>query len=122
MPAATGSNLFRLRIQQTNGALVATLDAHDERVRVNDFHDFGGGFYFTYLIGTEDRGRGSYSLLIGPDSGWLIGEGILRDDRIEGTISFYPCMRGNWRGPNGETNAPTPTLEKQSWLPKRISP
>lgn len=119
-PAATGSDSFLLEIGRTNGALTATLDAHEARVRVNDFHDFGGGFYFTYLIGREDGRRGSYSLLRGPDSGWLIGRGIFRNDHIEGTISFYPCLRGNWRGPNGETNAPIPTREAEKWFPKRI--
>jgi SAM-dependent methyltransferase len=112
----------RLEIQRTNGSLEAVLVDRGVRLRMNDFYDFEGGFYFTHLIGREDRGRGSYSLMVGPESGWLIGEGVFRNGTIEGTTSFYPCMRGHGRGSDGKTNVTVAMWENEAWFPTRIKP
>jgi hypothetical protein len=84
-PCATGSRSVRLRIERRDGNLIATYLDQDKAIPVTDFYDCGGGFYFTLLIGREGN-----SLKITEDTGWLIGEGILDNGALKGTIEFYP--------------------------------
>ena len=77
---------------------------------MTDFYDFGGGFYFTLLIG-----RKGSSIRITEDTGWLIGEGILDNGEIKGTITFYPC--GDIPG---ERKASEPVIK--DWVPRLIKP
>jgi len=129
----TGGRPVQLRIEQRNGNWIGTysdpgwnstsLDPdwnsdmpENLETSVSDFYDFGGGFYFTFLIGRKKNPMGKgYSLLPDDNAGWLIGEGIVNSGAIEGTISFYPCREkplGNTTVQNGS----------QAWRPKRLTP
>lgn len=107
---ATGSRSVRLRIEQRDGHLTATYLDRDQALPVTDFYDFGGGFYFTLLIGREGS-----SLKITDDTGWLLGEGIIDDGVLRGTIEFHPY--GNM--PEGR-KADQPLIKK--WMPRLVQP
>lgn len=79
------SHPVRLRIEQRDGHPVATYIDGDKEFPVPDFYDFGGGFYFTLLIGRREHG-----LRLSADTGWLIGEGALEDGGLKGRIEFHP--------------------------------
>jgi hypothetical protein len=53
---------------------------------VNDFYEYGGGFYFTLLLGRMANGARE----TGPGNGWLVGEAVSEDGTLKGTIAFYP--------------------------------
>jgi hypothetical protein len=83
-----------LKIERRNGRLTATYEdpvrdvpsyVKKGPIHVTDFYDFGGGIYFTLLLGREGNSR-----RMGPDDGWLIGEGVAVNDSLNGTIAFYP--------------------------------
>ena len=81
------SHSVRLRIEQRDGHPVATYIDGDKELPVPDFYDFGGGFYFTMLIGRKE-----HSLVLSADTGWLIGDGVLEDGAIKGRIEFHPSI------------------------------
>jgi SAM-dependent methyltransferase len=113
---ATGPRPVRLRVEQRDGYLVATYSDGDKQIPVSDFYDFGGGFYFTLLIGREGNG-----LVISDDTGWLIGEGVLEQGEIKGTIDFYPYPRTDLPlGPDGKR--PSRPEVHQDWAPRLIKP
>jgi hypothetical protein len=87
-PCATGSHSVRLRVTQRNGRFYATYLDQDRTLPVTDFYDFGGGFYFTLLIGQEKR----HGLGIFEDTGWLIGASIIDNGTLKGTTEFYPTQ------------------------------
>jgi precorrin-6B methylase 2 len=123
-PGPTGERPVQLKIEKRDGHWIGTYtdrgwtndDPYERETSVSDFYDFGGGFYFTYLIGRlTGQGGGGYSLLPDDNAGWLIGEAIAEQGGITGTISFYPCNdkpRTNIVVQNG----PKP------WSPKRLTP
>ena len=76
---------MRLRIEKSDGQYVMTYLDRDQTIPVTDFYDCGGGFYFTLLIGRDRDG-----LKITEDTGWLIGEGVLDQGALKGSIEFYP--------------------------------
>jgi len=87
-------NPVELKIERQQGRLVGTYDdpsrdelpyRKHERVEINDIYDFGGGFYFTHLLGAAGGTR-----RMGTNDGWLIGEGVIVDGTVDGTIAFYP--------------------------------
>ena len=88
-PCATGPRLVKLHIERENGKLTAKyMDVFFDQEKVlpvADFYDFGGGFYFTILIGSNEHG-----VVITQDTGWLIGEAILEEGSLSGKIEFYP--------------------------------
>jgi precorrin-6B methylase 2 len=120
----TGERPVQLKIERRDGKWIGTYTdrgwntdhSYERETSVSDFYDFGGGFYFTYLIGRLiGQGGGGYSLLPDDNAGWLIGEAITEQGGIAGTISFYPCNdkpRTNITVQNG----PKP------WSPKRVAP
>lgn len=114
-PCASGSRSVRLRIERRDGQLVATYLDRDQEVRVTDFYDFGGGFYFTLLIGRKGHG-----IRITEDTGWLIGEGLLENGELKGTIEFYPWKTSHIPGVPGEKKAREPVIE--NWAPRLIKP
>ena len=61
------------------------------------------GFYFTILIGREENALG-----IDEDTGWLIGEAILDNGALKGTIEFHPY------------GATRPVI--QDWSPRLMKP
>jgi hypothetical protein len=79
------SHSVRLRIDRRDGHPAATYIDGDREFPVPDFYDFGGGFYFTLLIGRREHG-----LRLSADTGWLIGNGVLKNGVLEGMIEFHP--------------------------------
>ncbi len=110
---ATGPRSVGLRIERRDGRLTATYLDRDQEVRVTDLYDFGGGLYFTLLIGREGN-----SVKITEDTGWLIGEGVLDQGALEGTIEFYP-----WGDmPDGLKGGKTPEPAIRNWAPRLVTP
>jgi SAM-dependent methyltransferase len=93
-PCPTGPRSVKLHIERENDKLIAKYQDkffdEDKILPVTDFYDFGGGFYFTILIGSNERG-----VVITEDTGWLIGEAILEDGLLTGKIEFYPYSNAN---------------------------
>lgn len=116
-PCASGPRLVRLRIEQRDGQFTATYLDRDQVVPVTDFYDFGGGFYFTLMIGREGN-----STRITEDTGWLIGEGILDNGEIKGRIEFYPYGRSPFMPGEvpGERKAREPVIK--DWTPRLVKP
>ena len=112
-PCATGPRSVRLRIEQSDGHLIATYLDHDQKVSVTDFYDCGAGFYFTLLIGSDGR-----DLRITDDTGWLIGEAVADHGALKGTIEFHPY--GDIPGVPGGRKASQPVI--QNWAPRLIKP
>lgn len=131
-PGAMDSTV-ELKIERRNGRLTATYEdpvrdvssyVKKGPIHVTDFYDFGGGFYFTLLLGREENG----SRRMGPDDGWLIGEAVANENALNGTIAFYPYPRDLFSEfPRSNTSAPppaeikkTPRQGRRDWQPKRV--
>jgi len=112
---ASGPRSARLRIERREGRLSATYRDGDRTIPVTDFYDFGGGFYFTLLIGRTDDGS---SLRITKDTGWLIGEAVAGAGALKGRIEFYPY--GEIDDVTGGRKASQPVIE--AWAPRRVKP
>jgi hypothetical protein len=124
----------QLKIERRAGQLTATYtDKHralpmyedaSKPIPITDLYDFGGGFYFTLLLGRE----GSGGRRMGPQDGWLLGEAATHDNTLSGTISFYPYQH-RMIGTRPLMGQPTqsdanPALQNgpRDWQPKRIAP
>jgi hypothetical protein len=94
---------------------------------LSDLYDFGGGFYFTLLLGLEGSSMTRGSRRMGPDDGWLIGEAVAQDNSLSGTIAFYP-YRNQEIGfsalahPQGSDTKSVPQPACREWHPKRVAP
>jgi SAM-dependent methyltransferase len=94
---------------------------------VMDFYDFGGGFYFTLLLGLEGTTHVSTSTRMGVEDGWLIGEALAVGDGLEGNIAFYPyplsrlthLLEPGTPVARSSTNEP-PQIGRRTWSPKRV--
>jgi hypothetical protein len=70
------------------------------------------------MINRQKTNGTGYTTKITKDTGWLIGEGMLQEGQLKGTIEFYPY----------ETSGESSDLEKQGqqkidpWEPKLIKP
>ncbi len=114
-PCASGPRSVKLRIERRNGRLIATYLDGDQELPVTDFYDYGGGFYFTLLIGRQDDG---VSIKITEDTGWLIGEAVLDDGTLKGKIEFYP-----WSDMSGRPAEGKPSQAViQDWTPRLVKP
>jgi len=121
-----GERPVRLKIEQRDRKWVGTYAdpgwpsdfSYEMETSVTDFYDFGGGFYFTYLIGRSNHRRGGgYSLSGDPyNTGWLIGEAIIDGGEIKGTVSFYPYFQGQLGTNSTVKSGPL------DWHPKRTAP
>jgi hypothetical protein len=117
-PCPSGPRSVQLSIDKRKGELTATYRDRNKSIAVEDFYDFGGGFYFTLMINRQKAHGTGYTLKITKDTGWLIGEGILQEGQLKGTIEFYPY----------ETSGESSDLEKEGqpkidpWTPKLIKP
>lgn len=90
----------QLRIERRQGQLAATYtDKNREKTRwrddaqpipVPDIYDFGGGFYFTLLLGLEGTSLSRGARRLGPQDGWVVGEAVMDGDALKGTLAFYP--------------------------------
>jgi len=134
----------QLHVERRDGRLAATyFDASREvpayvgrnkPIPIEDFYDFGGGIYFTLLLGREATGgQASYTVArlqhhttsrrLGREDGWVIGEAICANANLVGTIAFYPYPMSLFmdlgtpaaRG----TNDPAPRIGRQEWVPKK---
>ncbi len=90
----------QLKIERRDGRLAATyLDksrnapydpSGGQSIPVTDLYDFGGGFYFTLLLGLEGNSLARGSRRAAPEDGWLVGEAVAQGTGLKGTIAFYP--------------------------------
>ncbi|MBN1974678.1 MAG: class I SAM-dependent methyltransferase [Sedimentisphaerales bacterium] len=114
-PCATGDHSVKLHIERDNGKLIAKYQDifHDKNtiLPVTDFYDFGGGFYFTLLIGSTEHG-----IRITDDTGWLIGEAVWEDGSLTGKMEFYPY--GNTNDNPAGAKITEPVINK--WKPNLI--
>ncbi|MFC1736378.1 class I SAM-dependent methyltransferase [Candidatus Hydrogenedentota bacterium] len=111
-PCATGSRSVQLRIERREGHFIATYLDRDKAVPITDFYDWGGGFYFTLMIGREGN-----SLVHTEDTGWLIGEGVLDQGALKGMIEFYPYGYVDM----SDEGKVSPTVIR-NWTPRLIKP
>ena len=112
-PCASGPRSVKLRIERRDGQLIATYLDQDRTLPVTDFYDYGGGFYFTLLIGRKEDG-----LRITEDTGWLIGEAVLDDGALKGRTEFYPYAEMS--SVPGERKAPQTVIP--DWAPRLVKP
>jgi hypothetical protein len=111
---ATAPRPVRLRVEPREGHLVATYTDDGMPIPVPDFYDFGGGFYFTLLIGRTEHG-----VTITDDTGWLTAEGVLEEGELKGWLDFYPYPRSDLPlGPDGRR--PSRSEVHQNWAPRLI--
>ena len=119
----------RLKLERRAGRLAATyVDEHrnlpvwaggNKPVPVTDLYDFGGGFYFTLLLGLQGTSLAQGSRITGPENGWLIGEATARENTLHGTIAFYPYSTSpRVRPPDGAPPLPA----RRDWQPRRVEP
>jgi SAM-dependent methyltransferase len=133
----------QLKIEQRDGRLTATYAdtnrtalvylGKSKPIPVTDFYDFGGGFYFTLLLGLEGNSITTGGRRAGPEDGWLIGEGIATSNTLSGTIAFYHqtfMIERSVPDPKSRTNALGSQPDKRvvakegrcEWLPNRLTP
>lgn len=103
----SGERDVRLRVERREGVLAATYVDWDKETPVSDVYDFGGGLYFTHLIGRQGG-----ALYHTEDTGWLIGEGVVEDGGLKGRIEFYPYKEVPRR------DAPPPII--RDWTPRLV--
>jgi hypothetical protein len=89
-------------------------------IPVTDLYDFGGGFYFTLLLGLEGTSLIRGGRIMGPENGWLIGEAVTQDNTLRGTIAFYPYSTTSQLQPLDRK--PPPQQGRRDWQPKRVAP
>jgi len=136
----------QLHVERRDGRLAATyFDPTRERptyagrnkpIPIEDFYDFGGGIYFTLLLGREATGGQAYytvariqhhttSRRLGPEDGWVIGEAIGASAGLTGTIAFYPYPKSMFMEIGApatpRTNEPASRSGREDWSPKRRS-
>lgn len=127
----------QLKIERRDGRLGAIYtDKNREKTQwrddtqpipVFDIYDFGGGFYFTLLLGLEGDRYSRGSRRLGPQDGWLVGEAVMEDGTLNGTLAFYPYA--STRSQPIEAGQPQPANRKitpqegrRDWQPKRVAP
>jgi hypothetical protein len=127
----------QLKIERHDGRLTATytdqnrdasaLVRDNKPIPVTDLYDFGGGFYFTLLLGLEGNSMTHGSRRAGPEDGWLVGEAVAHEGTLGGTIAFYPYSERGMglpamgRVPQADKK-PALQLGRREWQPKRIAP
>ena len=121
----TGSSV-QLKIERRAGRLAATYADGNQTVPVRDLYDFGGGFYFTLLLGLQGDNYSSSGRRMGPEDGWLIGEAVARDSGLTGTIAFYPYHPMNFGVPARDQPLrsdvkPGPQEGRRDWRPTRVA-
>jgi SAM-dependent methyltransferase len=128
----------QLKLERRNGRLAATYtDKNREKnawrddtqsISVFDIYDFGGGFYFTLLLGMESGTYSGGSRRTGPQNGWVVGEAVMEEGTLKGTIAFYPYGSSRLdsvltRVQPGSKEAQLAALSgRRVWQPKRVAP
>jgi SAM-dependent methyltransferase len=134
-------SLVQLKLERRDGQLAATYVYTNRTVPdfmggnkpfpvpVTDLYDFGGGFYFTLLLGLEGNSLTRGSRRAGPEDGWLIGEAVVQENTLKGTIAFHPYPDPNARLPAAlrlrlqlPERKVVATAGQRDWLPKRVTP
>jgi hypothetical protein len=110
-PCLSGPRMVALQIERHDGQYAVTYLDRDQPVTVTDFYDHGGGLYFTLLIG--DGGDSGIELT--EENGWLLGEGVLEDGLLNGTIEFHPVIDFSGARDRSKASRPLP----QAWTPER---
>jgi SAM-dependent methyltransferase len=124
----------QLKIERRHGRLTATYVDKSRATRydpkegqpipVTDFYDFGGGFYFTLLLGLEGNRITGGARRAGPEDGWLVGEAVAQEGTLQGTIAFYPYALGFTPPTHLLQPGQTPVAQpgRHNWQPKRVGP
>lgn len=113
-PCLAGPRTVTLRVERHDGRYCAAYIDRNRSIPVTDFYDHGGGLYFTLLIGREKNG----GLRITEDSGWLLGEGVIEDGLLKGTIEFHPYRDMSSVRKGDKAAQPVTRI----WLPNRAQP
>jgi SAM-dependent methyltransferase len=106
----------QFKIQRRDQGLFALYTDQGPAIEIKDLYDFGGGFYFTLLLGKLPDG----SRRVGDHDGWLVGEAVAQPGGILGTIAFYPYRHRFEFGLPAEK--PKPGEGPHAWQPKTIAP
>jgi predicted O-methyltransferase YrrM len=121
----------QLKVERRDGRLTATYvdksratvyaPKAGQPIPVADLYDFGGGFYFTLLLGLEGNSMTHSGRRMGAQDGWLIGEALAQNGTIEGTIAFYPYPNDLFRlpRPGQPDQKPAAQVVRRDWQPKR---
>jgi SAM-dependent methyltransferase len=124
----------QLKLERRGGRLVATYtDKNREQnawrddtkpVPVFDLYDFGGGFYFTLLLGLEGNSYSRASRRMGTQNGWVVGEGVMEGGTLKGTLAFHPYaeLRTGLGQPSEPNRGSDPFARRRDWQPKRVGP
>jgi hypothetical protein len=134
-PGATNAPV-RLKIERREGRLTLTYTDKNRQktpwrddtrpIDVFDTYDFGGGFYFTLLLGLEGKSFREGPRRLGPDDGWLVGEAVMEDGKLKGSLGLYPYShRGMLDSPGPEIFPPREAKgvsppARRDWKPKRV--
>ncbi|HCE46869.1 MAG TPA: hypothetical protein DET40_25255 [Lentisphaeria bacterium] len=117
-PSASGAPV-QLKIERRDGKLVAmyTDVSRDnaQPIPVPDIYDFGGGFYFTLLLGLEGERSNRVYRKQSPQESWLVGEAMMNGSALEGRLHSYPYAEAT-----ESTSKPAPKLQSREWKPKRV--
>ena len=131
--AGPSNSPVQFKIERRDGRLAATYTDKNREwpaylggnkpIPVTDIYDFGGGFYFTLLLGQMSGG----SRRAGPQDGWLVGEAAACDNKLAGTIAFYPydassIVHPGMLGPLSRNPKPEPQAGRRDWRPTRVAP
>jgi hypothetical protein len=110
----------KLNIVRTNGGCLATFFDKGQHAQVEDFYDFGGGFYFTHMVDKEETSPGAWSVRLTQDAGWLIGEAAHEGSGVTGNLWFYPHpgSHGSLRS-SAERQEPPPDISV-AWKPNHL--
>jgi len=111
-PCLAGDRSVRLKVDRRDGVYSVAYIDRNRSIPVTDFYNHGGGLYFTLLVGRESNG----GLRITEDTGWLLGEAVLQDGALKGTIEFHPY--GDMSGIH-HARKPAKTVTR-GWRPKRV--
>jgi SAM-dependent methyltransferase len=122
----------QFKLERRDGRLTATY-ADQNRTKnawvdetkpipVFDLYDFEGGFYFTLLLGLEGNRFSGGPRRMGPDNGWVIGEAVMEDGTLKGTIAFYPYSERMGLPTNPQAGATAAPPGRRDWQPKRVGP
>lgn len=105
-----------MEIRRKNGRMGATLSHRERQYRIDDFYDFGGGFYFTHMFGRVETSPGVWGLELTEDAGWLVGEAIGDDQGLAGTLWWFPHPEAE-RAPGSMPPKESPG----TWRPTRVA-
>jgi len=116
----TDGHPVQIKLDRRDGILTARY----QDVVIHDFYDCGGGIYFTMFLEQGQATKPRTSTTYTPADferkpstngvvGWVVGEGVVNGDHLDGTIEFYPH-------PNSTTNSALFQVGSHEWHAKRV--